>query len=89
MALNLFLTNHVELNKFPVVITVSFFIVLLCVAFTYHNYWFEYDDCVPVDLEYTFEGETYYYTPNPSWTDSFYFWGFYPGTCDEFILTFD
>ena len=43
MALNLFLTNHIESNKFPVIITVSFFIVLLYVAFTYHNYWTEYD----------------------------------------------
>jgi len=43
MALNLFLTNHIESNKFPVIITVSFFIVLLYVAFTYHNIWFEYD----------------------------------------------
>ena len=43
MALNLFLTNHIGSNKFPVIITVSFFIVLLYVAFTYHNIWFEYD----------------------------------------------
>ena len=43
MALNFFLTNHIGSNKFPVIITVSFFIVLLYVAFTYQNYWTEYD----------------------------------------------
>ncbi len=43
IALNLFLTNHIESNKFPIIITVSFFMILLYVAFTYHNYWTEYD----------------------------------------------
>ena len=43
IALNLFLTNHIESNKFPIIITVSFFMILLYVAFTYHNHWTEYD----------------------------------------------
>ena len=37
------LINHVKSNKYPIIITVSFFIILLYIAFTHHNYWYEYD----------------------------------------------
>ena len=41
--LNSFLISYIKPNKFPIIITVSFFMILLYIAFTYHDYWFEYD----------------------------------------------
>nr|AIF16763.1 hypothetical protein [uncultured marine thaumarchaeote KM3_74_H09] len=34
---------QIKSNKYPIIVTVSFFTILLYVAFVHHNYWFEYD----------------------------------------------
>ena len=34
---------QIKSNKYPIIVTVSFFAILLYIAFVHHNYWFEYD----------------------------------------------
>jgi len=41
--LKLILINQIKSNKYPILITISFFMIFYYIAFAHHDYWFEYD----------------------------------------------